>query len=113
MAHTIMISLFSIDNSVVDMIMTEAHLPIEFGDETKNLDIELIIDKKLFGALSNVTKNTIRHATNVLFQADCETHNARNVLEMFQQPNFIPDSIKLKSKLQQGKKWMKKVGETQ
>ena len=32
---------------------------------------------------------------------------------MFQQPNFIPDSIKLTPKLQQGKKWMKKVGEAQ
>ena len=83
MAHTIMISLFSIDNSVVDMIMTEAHLPIEFGDETKNLDIELIIKEKLLGALSNITKNTVKHATNVLFQADCEVQNAWNVLEMF------------------------------
>ena len=90
---------FSVDDSVVEMIEAEARLPIEFGDKTKNLDIELTIDEKLLGALSNVTKVTIRHVTNVLFQADCETHNARNVLEMFQQPKFIPDSIKLKSKL--------------
>ena len=95
------------------MIMTEAQLPIEFGDETKNLDIELIIKEKLLGALSNVTKNTVKHATNVLFQADCEVQNAWNVLEMFRQPNFYPNSIKLTPKLQRGKKWMKRVDETQ
>ena len=32
---------------------------------------------------------------------------------MFQQPNFIPDSIKLKPKLHRGKKGMKKVDKTQ
>ena len=98
---------------MIEKIEVEAHLPIEFGNETKNLDIELTIEEKLLGALSNVTENTIKHATNVLFQADCETHNARNVLEIFQQPLFIPDSIKLKAKLQRGKIWMRKVSETQ
>ena len=78
------------------MIKAEAHLPIEFGNKTKNLGIELTIDEKLLGALSNVTKNTIKHATNVLFQANYDTRNARNALKMFQQPNFISDSIKLK-----------------
>ena len=58
---------FWVDDSVVEMIETEAHLPIEFDNKTKNLDIELTIDKKLLGALSNITKNTIKHATNVLF----------------------------------------------
>ena len=60
-------SRFSVDDPVIEKIEAEANLHIVFGDETKNLDIELTIEEKLLRALSNITKNTIKHATNVLF----------------------------------------------
>ena len=93
---------FSMDNTLVQKILSTAMEPIDYGNE-EILEIAPVIDESIFGALSTVTKTTIKLAAIKLFQADVETQNARNVLDLFKIPTFIPQSIRLTPKLQRKK----------
>ena len=74
---------FSTDATLVNKVTTTIMKPIDFSSKEIFLKISPKLDVKVFGALSTITTNTIKHAASVLFLANCETHNARNVLEFF------------------------------
>ena len=44
-------------------------------------------------ALNPVTINSLKHAANVLFQADCKTFDAMKVLELFHFDDYYPKSL--------------------
>jgi hypothetical protein len=98
---------FSQDETDLTRITDKTMSVIDFNNEEVATDIRPELREEVIGTLNPVTTNTIKYAATVLFKADCETQNARNTLELFEIPSYIPSCIRLSPPLQRKKEFRK------
>jgi len=91
---------FVINTPALQKILGRVTAPIDYENEVA---LEVYVPKlneEILEQLNSIIRNNISLAANELFTADVTTHGAQQIVLLFEQPAFIPASIRLKPSLQ-------------